>query len=97
MTGNADQAHGSIDVDLFRIGSPDAPLPAGQELVGDLDPFRLDILGQGYRHGAGLCRVHQYSHPGQQCAEHLLRSLDPVEEPAYRAEEVSEGDARIVG
>ncbi len=71
---------------------PDAPL---EQLLRPVERLGLDVLGQRERHGAGLGRIGQHPHRGQQRGRQLLGPVDPVPEARHRPEGVV--DRHVVG
>jgi hypothetical protein len=96
MPRGADGGDGSFERPALGDGATDVPLPRLQELLGDVDPLRLDVLGQGDGHGAGLGRVGQHPHGGEGDREQLLGPVDPVEEARQRPERVGDLQRGVV-
>ena len=70
------------------------PHALGEELDRPVVGLGLNVLGQGDRDGAGLGRVCQHAHTGQQRRDQLLGTVDTVEEAGHGAESVVDGDVQ---
>ena len=67
------------------------PHALGEEFDRPIVGLGLNVLGQGDRDGAGLGRVCQHAHTGQQRRDQLLGTVDTVEEAGHGAESVVDG------
>ena len=69
-------------------GRRHVPDPPGEQLLGPVVRLGLHVLRQREGHGAGLGRVGEHAHRGEQRGRQLFGPVDPVEEPGDRPERV---------
>ena len=92
-----DRLGGAADVLVVGVRAADPPFALGQEFLGHVEGFGLDVLGQRDGHGAGLGRIGQDAQAVVERREQLFRPGDPVKELGQRPEGVVDGDVVGVG
>ena len=70
----------------FRAGH--VPHSPGEQLLGPVERFGLHVLWHSDSHGAGLGRIGENAHRGEQCGRQLFGPVDPIEESGDRPESV---------
>ena len=95
--GGADGLGGTADVLVVGVRAADPPFALGKELLGHVEGFGLDVLGQRNRDRAGLGRVGEDTEAVVERGEQLLGPGDAVEKLRQRPEGVIDGDVVGVG
>ena len=89
--GGADLGDRTLEGGALDGRTAHVPHALGEEFDRPIVGLGLDVLGQGDRDGAGLGRVCQHAHTGQQRRDQLLGTVDTVEEAGHGAESVVDG------
>jgi hypothetical protein len=74
----------------LRLGDRPAnpPDPLLEELLRPVERLGLHVLRQRQRHGAGVDRIGQHAHRGEEARGELLGTVDAIEEARHRPEGV---------
>ena len=92
--GGADLGDRTLEGGALDGRTAHVPHALSEELYRPVVGLSLNVLGQGDRDGAGLGRVCQHAHTGQQRGDQLLGTVDTVEEARHRTERVIDGDVQ---
>jgi hypothetical protein len=84
----AQQRHGMSELILVRTGPTRRPDLLGEQRLGEVVGFRLDVLTQRQRDGAAIDGVGQHLHRALERGNQLLGTLDAVEIARDRPEAV---------
>ena len=92
-----DQLDGAIQQGAVWRRARDVPDPLLEQFDGILEGFRLNILRQGERHGAGFGLGREHAHHFGQRRDDLVGAIDPVPIPRDGLKGVIDRDVLRVG